>query len=166
MAHFGPLAAEYRGRRGSGFKLSRGWGDSRSVCVADPRRDILERADMNSSRILISGMLVAGLALPGCSSRASRSRILLEGPSTSTILAASNSNGPSLVSLGAGDRLGTRIHVFDVYLAAMERMGPPDPGFEMVGPPVFAYAPVALFAGEPLFEPLTLDVSIPLAIVE
>lgn len=122
---------------------------------------------MSTSNLFIAGLLALGLTASGCAHDASRSHVLVDQPVvTHEVRAASTDQGPALLTLGAGDALGTRIRVFDVYLAALERMGPPEPPVALAVVPVFAAQPAPVFAVVPGLGPVTSDVSVPLALVD
>ena len=78
---------------------------------------------MSSFKALTAGLIAASLGVPGCA------RLFGSAPSAQLELdmqpiPSESFNRPvTLVSLGAGDNLGRRIYVFDLYLASLEHTG-------------------------------------------
>lgn len=121
---------------------------------------------MSTSNLFIASLLALCLTAFGCV-QSPRSRVMVEQPTLAHgVLPASTVQAPAFVTLGAGDALGTRIRVLDVYLAALERMGPPEPSVGLAIVPVFAAQPAPIFAVVPSLGPVTGDVSVPLALVD
>lgn len=107
---------------------------------------------------LVAGGLAVVVALAGCGrSRMAESAVVVEAgaPVAYLIPVSSGAGGSEIVSLGAGDALGQRIHLFDVYLAAVAMIGPlPEP---------LTLAPADSFVLMPHDAPITTEVAVAMA---
>ena len=106
---------------------------------------------MHTRGALAVGVVAIWAALGGCGRSQTTIGEIVAAPALAQVqIVPVSTDSPAIVTLGAGDALGQRIHVVDVYLAARELIGP------MLEP---TSPPESLMVSVP-FEPITNDIAL------